>query len=297
MNRLLRALAPLRSALFGVLVTFLAAGCATTTRDAPTDAGRAPDSKEDFQSTNDPLEPINRAIYTFNDKLDRYLLKPVAKGYRAVIPGPVRRSVSNFFSNLHEPAVIVNNALQGRFGDAGSEVGRFVTNSTIGVFGLFDVASPYGLERHTADFGQTLGKWGVGDGWYLVLPLFGPSNVRDGIGLYGDFQLYPPTYMEEQSTAWKLYAVEVVSIRDRLLDAGDILEQAGGEDPYVFVREAYRQRRRTLIKGEQAAPAPSTVDPSIFEEDKPTPAAPKKPPEQGSGEPAKPPSDTSRPPS
>ncbi|MFL6653206.1 MAG: MlaA family lipoprotein, partial [Sulfurifustis sp.] len=114
MNRLLRALAPLRSALFGVLVTFLAAGCATTTRDAPTDAGRAPDSKEDFQSTNDPLEPINRAIYTFNDKLDRYLLKPVAKGYRAVIPGPVRRSVSNFFSNLHEPAVIVNNALQGR---------------------------------------------------------------------------------------------------------------------------------------------------------------------------------------
>jgi phospholipid-binding lipoprotein MlaA len=222
-------------------------------------------------------------MYVFNDKLDRYLLKPVAQGYRAALPQPVRTGVSNFFSNLREPVVMVNDALQGKFKNAASDFGRFLTNTTLGVFGLFDVASHFGLDRHYEDLGQTLGVWGVGEGPYLVLPLFGPSNFRDGVGLYGDLQLYPPHRMEEQSTAWKLYAVDVIDTRARLLDAGDILEQAAGQDPYVFVREAYRQRRRSLIQdGGTGAPAP--LDPSIFEDDRPAskPGAPKSQAKPGS---------------
>lgn len=301
MNLLRRTPVPLRSVLLGIVLTALLTGCATTPSETPTDEGRSADRKnEEPQGTWDPLEPVNRAIYSFNQQFDRFLLKPVAKGYRAVLPTPVRRGVSNFFSNLREPAVIVNDALQGRFGDAGSDLGRFLTNTTIGVLGIFDVATHFGLDRHSADFGQTLGKWGVGDGPYLVLPILGPSNIRDSVGLYGDTELYPPTHMEEQSTAWKLYGVELIDTRARLLDAGDILEQAGAQDPYIFVREAYRQRRRNLIQGESGAPAPSRVDPSIFEEDKPAPKnAPDKAPEAPAKptNPANPQSGTARPPS
>ncbi len=250
------------------------AGCATS--PASDDGARAPErgaANRDADEANDPLEPLNRAIYTFNDKLDRYVMKPVAKGYRAITPKPVRTGVSNFFSNLHEPAVFLNSALQGKFGDAASDLGRFLANTTIGVFGVFDVATKMGLEKHKRDFGQTLGVWGAGEGPYLVLPLFGPSNLRDGVGLIGDYAAYPPTYNEETSTTWKLFAAEIVDTRYRYLEAGDILDQAAGSDPYVFVREAYRQRRRNLIGGDKPAP----VDPSIFEEDAPAPAVPKPP--------------------
>lgn len=257
---------PFRSlALWAVLL--LLTGCATT---RVTDEGveRQPTAAEtEADDANDPFEGFNRAMYTFNDKFDRYLLKPVAKGYRAVTPAPVRTGVSNFFSNLREPMVMLNNALQGKFTDAASDLGRFVTNSTVGVLGVFDVAKHIGLERHNEDFGQTLGTWGVKEGPYLVLPLFGPSNLRDGVGIVVDQYSYPPMYMGEQSTAWKLYATGTVDTRSRLLDAGDILEQAAGEDPYIFVREAYRQRRRSLVSdGTAAAPPP---DPSIFEDDPP----------------------------
>lgn len=253
-------------------------GCATTR-----DGARAGEEKpatdkpaaEEAYNANDPLEPVNRAVYIFNDKLDRYVLKPVAKGYRAVLPGSVRKGVSNFFGNLREPAVVVDSALQGKFKDAASDLGRFVTNTTLGIFGIFDVATHFGLEKHNEDLGQTFGVWGVSEGPYLVLPFFGPSNVRDAIGLYGDQQMYPPTHMEEQSTAWKLYALEAIDTRARLLEAGDILEQAAGQDPYVFVREAYRQRRRSLIS-DGAAPA-TVQDPSIFEEDKPAGNPPESP--------------------
>jgi len=239
-------------------------GCATTQPQTGTGTGAGVPA--DVDTTNDPLEPFNRAMYKFNEKLDTYLLKPVAKGYRTVTPVPVRQGVSNFFSNLREPIAFLNSALQGKFGDAASDLGRFVTNTTVGIFGVFDVATRVGLEKHTRDFGQTLGVWGMGEGPFLVLPFFGPSNIRDGVGLVGDYAAYPPTYEEETSTTWKLFALEVVDTRTRYLEAGDILEQAGGTDPYVFVREAYRQRRRNLIRGD-AAPAP--VDPSIFEEDPP----------------------------
>lgn len=251
-----------------VLALAMFPGCATTMRNGDTPgAYPAPENA-------DPLEPFNRAMYTFNDKFDRYLLKPVATGYRAVTPTPVRRSVSNFFSNLTEPIVALNNALQGKWGDAGSDLGRFATNSTLGLFGLFDVATRFGFERHNEDFGQTFGVWGVQEGPYLVLPFFGPSNFRDGFGLIPYYYAHPITYMEEQSTAYKLYAVEGVDTRARLLDAGDILDQAAGDDPYVFVREAYLQRRRSLVAD---GAAPTEVDPAILFEDEPPPAQPPPP--------------------
>jgi phospholipid-binding lipoprotein MlaA len=257
------------SALFSLfLVSALLAGCATTRGANETDASFT----EAETRRNDPFEPFNRTMYSFNEKLDRYVLRPVASGYRTVVPAPARRGVTNFFSNLREPIVLVNNVLQGKFTHAASDLGRFLTNSTIGVFGLFDVATSFGLVRHNEDLGQTLGAWGAGEGPYLVLPFLGPSNIRDGIGLFGDLQLYPPYYLNNESTAWQLYGLEAVDTRARFLEAGDILEQAAGEDPYVFVREAYRQRRQGQIGDGSGSSEPAPLDPSIFEDD--VPAAP-----------------------
>lgn len=217
--------------------------------------------------SGDPLEGFNRAIYSFNDGFDRYLLKPIAKGYRAITPSFARKGVSNFFSNLGDPANMVNNLLQGKLAAGASDLGRFAINSTIGIYGLFDVATHIGLDKHDEDFGQTLAVWGVGEGPYLVLPVLGPSNIRDGAGLVPDWYLNPTQYMEEQSTANKLLVGKIISRREQLLEASDILEQAAGDDPYVFVREAYRQRRRSLIfDGNPPAAAP---DPSLFEDEPP----------------------------
>jgi len=250
------------------------AGDPAQTNSTAKDLDKGAANKTD--NAHDPLEGFNRAMYTFNDKLDVYLLKPVAKGYRAVAPVPVRKSISNFFSNLHDPLVMLNNFLQGKPGQAASDLGRFLTNSTVGIFGLFDVATKIGLPKHDEDFGQTLAVWGVGDGPYLVLPFFGPSNLRDGPSLIVDWETYPPNHMEEHSTSDKLYVVEVVDRRAQLLDASDILEQAAGQDPYVFVREAYRQRRRNQVY--DGNPPQEAPDPSLFEEDTPAPKAPAKEP-------------------
>jgi len=242
---------------------------ATTSSEAQASADA--DAPEQ-DNARDPLEGFNRAMYRFNDKFDRYLLKPVAKGYRAITPKPVSRGISNFFSNLHDPGIMLNNLLQGKPKQAGSDLGRFLVNTTLGIAGLFDVASKMGMEKHNEDFGQTLGKWGVGEGPYLVLPFLGPSNLRDGPALVVDWETYPPNHMEEQSTRNKLLVVEVVDKRAQYLEAGDILEQAAGQDPYIFVREAYRQRRVNQIydgNPPQAAPPPG-----LFEDDEPAPKSP-----------------------
>ena len=225
----------------------------------------------------DPLEGFNRAMFTFNDKMDRYILKPVAKGYRAVTPKPVRRGISNFFSNLREPMAILNNLLQGKPADAVSDLSRFVFNTTFGIFGLFDVASKMGMPKHNEDFGQTLAVWGVGDGAYLVLPFLGPSNLRDGPALVVDWETYPPNHMEERSTRDKLMLVETVDKRAQLLDTSDILDQAAGQDPYIFVRETFRQLRRNQIYDGN----PPQVEPPafLFEDDSPAPDAQKKRPD------------------
>jgi len=215
----------------------------------------------------DPLEGFNRAIYAFNDGFDKYLLAPVARGYRWVLPRVVRDRFSSFFSILREPMNALNNLLQGKPYEALTDTARLLANSTIGIAGLWDVATPLGLPKHDEDFGQTLAVWGVGDGPYLVLPFLGPSNFRDGPAKIVNWFTLPQTYLEDSSLTWTLFGMEFVDTRAQLLDATDILEQAAGEDPYAFVREAYRQRRRSLIY--DGHPPAERPDPLLFEDDAP----------------------------
>lgn len=194
----------------------------------------------------DPLEPFNRAMFKVNDKLDRAIIKPVAKGYVKVIPAPVRKRVGNFFRNLGEPTTIINDILQGKLPQAGNDLGRFAINSTIGLLGLFDVASKIGLEYHQEDFGQTFSKWGMDRGPYLVLPFLGPSTVLDGIGRIPQ-TLYtnPQSHVEDSEVVIGLIATEAVDTRARLLSTTKVLDIQ--LDPYIFAREAYLQRRLNLI--------------------------------------------------
>ena len=194
----------------------------------------------------DPLEGLNRGTYAFNDALDRAVLKPVAKGYQAVTPQFVRSGVSNAFTNLGDVAVAFNSLLQGKPADAASDVGRFLINSTLGVLGLFDVATPMGMEKHDEDFGQTLGKWGVGSGPYLVVPLMGPSTLRDAAGRSVDSQLGWSRQVDHVPTRNSTMAVELVDLRANLLGAGDALDEAA-LDKYQFLRDAYLQRRLRAV--------------------------------------------------
>jgi phospholipid-binding lipoprotein MlaA len=192
----------------------------------------------------DPWEGFNRVIYRFNDSADRYVLKPVAKGYRAVLPAPVRRGVTNFFSNLREPITVLNDVLQGKVQQAGGDTARFLINSTVGVAGLFDVAVHAQLPHHDEDFGQTLGKWGVKPGPYLVLPFFGPSDVRDTAGLGVDYYSNPRRYYLETDVDWGLWALDGVNSRANLLDAESIIQG----DRYLFLRDLYLQHRDYEVK-------------------------------------------------
>lgn len=193
----------------------------------------------------DPWEGFNRQVFAFNEALDRTVLKPVAKGYRAVTPHFVDVGVSNFFANLEEVPSFVNHLLQGRIGAAGQDAGRFLINTTIGIAGLFDVASRMGIQQRSTDLGVTLGRWGVCSGPYLMLPLLGPSTVRDGAGRGGDWFLHPVTYVEDDAARWSLRTLDTVDTRAGLLDAEELI--AG--DRYVFLRNLYLKRRAFLIKG------------------------------------------------
>lgn len=194
----------------------------------------------------DPFEPVNRGIYQFNDGVDRLVLKPAAEVYKAVLPQFVRTGVSNFFSNLNDVIVALNNLLQGKLLQSLSDVGRIAVNTTVGLLGFVDVATEIGLEKHNEDLGQTLGYWGIGDGPYLVIPLLGPSSARDGVGVFGDYKTNPLTYVDPTRDRNALYAVNLVHRRYELLDASRVLETAA-LDPYEFVRDAYFQRRRNLV--------------------------------------------------
>ena len=194
----------------------------------------------------DPLEPINRGIYQFNDGLDRVVLKPVAEAYRGVLPQFMRTGVSNFFANINDVIVALNNLLQGKIPDAVSDAGRVVVNSTVGILGVLDVATEIGLEKHNEDFGQTLGRWGFGDGPYLVLPFFGPSNLRDALSRIVDYRLDPLTYVDPSRDRNQLWLARIINRRAELLDTSKILETAA-LDPYEFLRDAYLQRRRNLV--------------------------------------------------
>lgn len=192
----------------------------------------------------DPLEDYNRVVFSFNDKADRWVLKPVAKGYRYVTPDFFERGVSRMFSNLGEVLNVVNDLLQGKVGQAGNDGGRLLINSTIGIAGFFDVAKHAGLERSDGeDFGQTFGVWGVGEGAYVVLPFWGPSTLRDTPSLLLDGVFNPIGEVDHVPTRNQLYGAKVVSVRADLLEA----EQLVKGDRYTFIRDVYLQRRHFLV--------------------------------------------------
>lgn len=208
----------------------LAAGCATTKGSDP----------------RDPWEPMNRATFEFNDTADRAVLKPLAEGYVKAVPGFAREGVQNFFENIADVGTGLNNILQGKGGNGASDLGRFVVNSTLGIFGLWDVATPMGLEKHSEDFGQTLGVWGMQSGPYFVIPLLGPSTLRDAPARAADPSWYYSGLLDNNTLYWSLWGIDQLRTRANLLKGESVLDQAA-LDRYIFVRDAWLQRRRSQV--------------------------------------------------
>lgn len=195
----------------------------------------------------DPWESYNRSVFEFNERVDRYVLKPVAEGYVAVTPEVIRDGISRFFANLADVRNALNNLLQGRPLEAGSDLLRVVVNTTLGVAGFVDVASEMGLVKHDEDFGQTLGVWGVASGPYFVLPFLGPSTIRDTAGFVADVYIHPVTHIEDDSARWGLRGLYIVDARANLLKAEEVI---GGAfyDRYAALRNAYLKRRESLVR-------------------------------------------------
>ncbi len=227
------------------------AGCATV----------PPTSKPD---PRDPWERFNRASFKVNDALDRAILRPTARAYVKVMPRPIRTSVSNVFANLETITTLINDGLQGKFGAAAHDTARFVLNSTLGLGGLFDPATDAGLDKNDEDFGQTLGKWGVASGPYLMLPLLGPSTLRDGIARVPDRLTVPAHHLEDDSTRYTLTAVEVVDLRAGLLSLDDQLNRSF--DRYAFVRNTWLQRREYKVRDGEVEDEPLDEEALLNEE-------------------------------
>lgn len=220
---------------------------------------------------HDPLEPMNRQVFAFNESVDAHVLEPVATAYQKVVPDPVRHSVSNFFSNVMDPWSALNLLMQGRVKEGLSDLGRFGTNTVVGVLGLFDPATGWGMPRHGEDFGQTLGAWGVGPGAYIVWPLFGPSTLRDSAGLPLDLLAAPHGHLGRVSLRNSLRLLDLVNLRANFLKAGQLLDDIA-LDKYTFLRDAYLQRRRSLVH--DADPAFDTT-PGAPEQEPGSPTEPK----------------------
>ena len=238
---------------FLLLLLAGAAGCATTGADS-----------------RDPAEGFNRAMYSFNEGFDEAIGKPVANAYRNTLPSPVRSAVRNFFANIADLWIGGNNLLQGKPVDTVTDWARFAFNSSIGLFGLIDVASEIGLEKHDEDFGQTFGRWGLPDGAYLVWPILGSSNVRDSFGLLFDVSLDPVLQHEPIRVRNAMTLLRATNKRADLLDASRIMEEAA-LDKYVFQRDAYLQRRRSLVydgnppRAARDVPRAETIEPAPAE--------------------------------
>ncbi|MGR8940953.1 MAG: MlaA family lipoprotein [Gammaproteobacteria bacterium] len=226
---------------FLVTSALLLTGCASTEKLAENSVG--PVSAQ--AGPVDPYEGFNRSMYKFNMGLDKYFFKPVADGYKFITPDFVETGVSNFFNNLKGINVVLNDVLQGKFHQGASDAGRFLANTTIGVAGLVDVASKLGLEHNVEDFGQTLAVWGVDEGPYLVLPVIGPTTIRDGGGLIVDKAANPGTYVPFTGV------IEGISDRANAQGALNFIDEAA-LDPYVFTRESFLQYRRHLIADGQS---------------------------------------------
>lgn len=223
--------------LFPLLV--LASGCATTES-----SGEAP-QQEVVRAAHDPFEPLNRGMYVVNDTLDRFTLRWIARGYKAVVPSFARRGVTNFSQNLLTPRSAVNNFLQGKPGAGFSDFGRFIINSTLGIGGLIDVATAQGMPVYDEDFGQTLAVWGVPDGPFLFIPIIGPRTMRDAAAVPVDLLSDPLLHYNNSSVRDKIYILRAIDLRARLLTAEVLLEDS--KDPYLTLRESYLQNRRFQV--------------------------------------------------
>lgn len=241
-----------RAVLIGLAAAWLLVlgGCATTLNDVRAGPG----------ARLDPWENWNRKVFAFNESLDENVLKPVATGYAKVVPQFARRGVDNFFNNAADAWSAVNNVLQGKAEPAMQDVVRVTTNTVFGFFGLLDIASEFGLEHHYEDFGQTLGRWGFGAGAYVVWPLLGPSSVRDSAALPADrWFAAPSVYIKEGRWQAGITVLQIVNTRANLLGASKLLDDIA-LDKYSFIRDAYLQRRRSLVFDGDAPDLPQPAD-------------------------------------
>lgn len=235
---------------FVLALAILANGCASV--------------PSEYRDPRDPWQPYNRAMFKFNTDFDNAFIKPTAQAYQKVMPEPVNRSVTNFFDNIADLTSAVNNLLQFKLSRTGSDLSRVVVNSTVGVLGLFDVATNMGIPSYKEDFGQTLGYWGFGQGPYFVMPIIGPSSVRDTLGFAGDVVVDPFYSLNKEKIYWSFIALRVIDQRAGLLTAGEIFDQAA-IDRYSFVRDAYLQRRANDVR--DGDPADAAIDDEVWDLD------------------------------
>jgi len=217
-----------------LLLVLMLAGCAAN-----------PSTPKEERSPADPWEPLNRQMYGIHTGIDRFTFKPIAKGYRAIIPQSWRTGVTNFSRNLRGPLNIVNNLLQGQGGEALAESGRFLANSTFGILGLVDVAADMGIGRYPEDFGQTFGKWGIPDGPFVFIPILGPYSLRHAISIPFNLFLDPLWHYDNAPVRDRLYVLRLIDIRYRFLPLDNLLDKSG--DSYITMRESYMQNRRFLV--------------------------------------------------
>ena len=203
----------------------------------------APGVAEDGPVNKDPWEPFNRKMYVVNDTLDRWVLKPTAKGYKFIMPDFAEQGVTNFITNVYDFNSFFNSILQGEFAGSMNAGGRFLINSTVGLLGLVDVATEMGIEPFRSDFGQTLAVWGVGSGPFVMMPVIGPRTVRSTVGYFADTYSSIPALLNDNPIAWTFWTVEIIDYRARLLDAEDLMTG----DRYIFLRDAYLQRREFFV--------------------------------------------------
>jgi phospholipid-binding lipoprotein MlaA len=243
-------------AALGVIAVLSVSACVTL----PPNSQRVP---------QDPWESWNRGVYKVNDKLDRAIAKPAAKGYVRFVPSPIRTGIRNFFANLNTTTVMINDALQGKPLAAANDLGRFLLNSTVGLGGILDPATPAGLARNDEDFGQTLGHWGVHPGPFVELPILGPSDVRDAAGKVVDTYTNPRQYIKNTYVKYGLYLPSLLDTRAALLSLDETLKNV--YDPYAFIRDAYLQRRAYEVSDGKVSQEEPLVDPG---EDAPDSKAP-----------------------
>ncbi len=248
-----------------VLALLLLTGAATLSACA--DMPKNPAEQAEFKATNDPLEPMNRTILDVNDVLDRLLIRPLAELYRAMVPPGIRDRVAGIVTNMKEPVIFANDVLQGDLGKAGTTVERFAVNTTVGIGGMWDFAAPwFGAYQQTGDFGQTLASWGIKAGPYLVLPLLGPSNFRDAIGLGVDTVTSPWQYLADMggsatSNRFEIayFGGEGLVMREQNIEALDAL-RSGSLDFYAQMRSVYRQYRDKQLGNQSTSDLPKFED-------------------------------------